>query len=91
MALLTVASYFTDWDIPLPKRTTGRYTVGLLTSVIQIHSHTCRGRYLGFKSEDLNSNGIGIEKVELFVINYSSKKYMKENTSLNLIILFFYQ
>jgi len=42
----------------------------------------------------LNSNGISVEEVcislELFIINYSSKKYMKENTSLNCIVLFFY-
>jgi hypothetical protein len=47
---------------------------------------------MAFKSGDLNRHGIGVEKMrislELFVINWV--KTVKENTSLSLVVLFFY-
>jgi hypothetical protein len=46
----------------------------------------------GFNVCDLNSNGISSGKMctylEILVINYCSKKYVKENTMLNCGVLF---
>jgi hypothetical protein len=66
----------------------------------------CKGEHLDFAQGDLNcrivswKSGIfwhhtfSVEKVcvsfKLFVINYFSKKYMKENALLNCRVIFFY-
>jgi hypothetical protein len=48
-----------------------------------------RGRYLSSKLGDIISNDISVEvcmSMSLQVINYSSKKYLEENVSLNFIV-----